>query len=59
MYNVQSIMYNKRGQASVEFILFTLVLFAASYGMLKLFIAAWHNKFDFVSVIMGAASALF
>ncbi len=47
------------GQALVEFILFTLVLVAASYGMLKLFIVAWTNKFDFISVIMGAVGALF
>ncbi|MBQ3835318.1 MAG: hypothetical protein II816_07390 [Elusimicrobia bacterium] len=49
----------EKGQALVEFILFTLVLFVASYGMLKLFIAAWNNKFDFISIIMGATSALF
>ncbi len=50
---------NKRGQALVEFILFTLIMFAASYGMLKLFIAAWKNKFNFISVITGAAGAFF
>ena len=47
------------GQALVEFILFTLIIFTASYGMLKLFIYAWTKKFDFISVIMGTASALF
>ncbi len=51
--------HNCRGQALVEFVLFTLILLIASYGMLKLFVVAWTNKFDFVSIIAGAAGALF
>ncbi len=50
---------NKKGQALVEFVLFTLIMFAASYGMLKLFIAAWSKKFDVISIIMGSVSAFF
>jgi hypothetical protein len=36
---------NKKGQASTEYILFVIVLFAASYGMIKLFIWLWQYKF--------------
>ena len=50
---------NKSGQATVEYVLFTLIMFAASYGMVKLFILAWQHKFEFVSFITGVSNVLF
>ena len=50
---------NKSGQATVEYVLFTLVMFAASYGMVKLFVLAWKHKFEFVSLIVGVSNVLF
>ena len=50
---------NKFGQAAVEYVLFTLVMFAASYGMVKLFVLAWKHKFEFVSFITGVSNVLF
>ena len=40
---------NKLGQAMVEYVLFTLIMVAASYGMVKIFILAWKHKFEFMS----------
>ena len=53
------IINNKSGQAMVEYVLFTLIMFAASYGMVKLFILAWQHKFEFVSFIVGVSNVLF
>lgn len=50
---------NKSGQATVEYVLFTLVMFAASYGMVKVFILAWKHKFEFISFIAGISNVLF
>lgn len=50
---------NKLGQAMVEYVLFTLIMFAASYGMVKIFILAWKHKFEFVSFIVGVSNVLF
>ena len=50
---------NKLGQAMVEYVLFTLIMFAASYGMVKIFILAWKHKFEFVSFIAGVTNVLF
>ena len=50
---------NKLGQAMVEYVLFTLIMFAASYGMVKLFIIVWQHKFEFVSFIVGVSNVLF
>ena len=50
---------NKIGQAMVEYVLFTLIMFAASYGMVKLFILAWQHKFEFISFIVGVSNVLF
>jgi hypothetical protein len=50
---------NKSGQAMVEYVLFTLIMFAASYGMVKIFILAWKHKFEFVSFIVGVSNVLF
>ena len=40
---------NNIGQALVEYVFFTLVLLMACYGVIKLFISAWKNKFEFLS----------
>ena len=53
------IINNKFGQAMVEYVLFTLIMFIASYGMVKLFILAWKHKFEVVSFIVGVSNALF
>jgi len=59
MKNFHRIVNNKSGQAMVEYVLFTLIMFAASYGMVKLFILAWRHKFEFVSLIVGVSNVLF
>ena len=53
------ILNNKSGQAMVEYVLFTLIMFAASYGMIKLFVLAWQHKFEFISFIVGVSNVLF
>ncbi len=53
------IINNKSGQALVEYVLFTLIMFAASYGMVKLFIIVWQHKFEFISFIVGVSNVLF
>ena len=59
MKKILNIINNKSGQAAVEYVLFTLVMFAASYGMVKLFILAWKHKFEFISFIAGVTNVLF
>ncbi|MBQ1609813.1 MAG: hypothetical protein II417_02800 [Elusimicrobia bacterium] len=59
MKTILNIINNKSGQAAVEYVLFTLVMFAASYGMVKLFVIAWKHKFDFISFIAGVSNVLF
>ena len=59
MKTILNIINNKSGQAAVEYVLFTLVMFAASYGMVKLFVLAWKHKFDFISFIAGVSNVLF
>ncbi|MBQ4178520.1 MAG: hypothetical protein II598_02120 [Elusimicrobia bacterium] len=59
MKKILNIINNKSGQAAVEYVLFTLVMFAASYGMVKLFVIAWKHKFDFISFIAGVSNVLF
>ena len=59
MKTILNIINNKFGQAAVEYVLFTLVMFAASYGMVKLFVIAWKHKFDFISFIAGVSNVLF
>ncbi len=59
MKKILNIINNKSGQAAVEYVLFTLVMFAASYGMVKLFVVAWKHKFDFISFIAGVSNVLF
>ena len=59
MKTILNIINNKFGQAAVEYVLFTLVMFAASYGMVKLFVIAWKHKFNFISFIAGVSNVLF
>ncbi|MBR3627802.1 MAG: hypothetical protein IKN42_03015 [Elusimicrobia bacterium] len=59
MKNFHGIVNNKLGQAMVEYVLFTLIMFIASYGMIKLFILAWKHKFEFISFIVGVSNVLF
>lgn len=59
MKKILNIINNKSGQAAVEYVLFTLIMFAASYGMVKLFVLAWKHKFEFVSFIIGVSNVLF
>ena len=59
MKKILNIINNKSGQAAVEYVLFTLVMFASSYGMVKLFVIAWKHKFDFISFIAGVSNVLF
>lgn len=59
MKKILNIINNKSGQAAVEYVLFTLVMFAASYGMVKLFVIAWKHKFNFISFIAGVSNVLF
>ena len=59
MKNFHGIVNNKLGQAMVESVLFTLIMFIASYGMIKLFILAWKHKFEFISFIVGVSNVLF
>ncbi len=59
MKTILNIINNKFGQAAVEYVLFTLVMFAASYGMVKLFVLAWKHKFNFISFIAGVSNVLF
>ena len=59
MKKILNTINNKFGQAMVEYVLFTLIMFAASYGMVKLFVIAWKHKFEFVSFIAGVTNVLF
>ena len=59
MKKIYDCIKNNKAQAMVEYVLFLLIMFAASYGMIKLFIAAWKNKFDFVSVIVEISDVFF
>lgn len=59
MKKILNIINNKYGQAMLEYVLFILVIFMASYGMLKLFIVAWKHKFEFISFIVGVSNVFF
>ena len=59
MKNFHGIVNNKLGQAMVEYVLFTLIMFIASYGMIKLCILAWKHKFEFISFVVGVSNVLF
>ena len=59
MKNFHRIVNNKLGQAMVEYVLFTLIMFITSYGIIKLFILAWKHKFEFISFVVGVSNVLF
>ncbi|MDD5021635.1 MAG: hypothetical protein PHR82_05805 [Endomicrobiaceae bacterium] len=41
----KSILSDNKAQTTTEYILFIIILFIASYGMIKLFILLWKCKF--------------
>lgn len=41
----KSILSDTKAQTTTEYILFVIILFAASYGMIKLFILLWKYRF--------------
>jgi len=41
----KSILSDNKAQTTTEYILFIIILFAASYGMIKLFILLWKYRF--------------
>lgn len=43
--NFKSVLSDKKAQTTTEYILFIIILFAASYGMIKLFILLWKYRF--------------
>ena len=48
-----------KGQATVEYVLFVLIMLIACSGVLKIIIIAWQYKFELISKITGALSVLF
>ena len=54
-----SIINNKIAQATVEYILFVLIMLIACSGVLKLIIVAWQHKFALISQMTGVFSAFF
>jgi len=41
----KSIISDNKAQTMTEYVLFLVILFAASYGMIKLFILLWRYRF--------------
>jgi hypothetical protein len=41
----KSILSDNKAQTTTEYILFLMILFIASYGMIKLFILLWKYRF--------------
>ncbi len=58
MKNVLKQIKNIYAQTTVEYILFIIIMFLASYGMFKLFSLAWKYKFNLISVTVEAFHAL-
>lgn len=54
-----SLIKNKIAQATVEYILFVLIMLIACSGVLKMIIVAWQHKFELVSQMTGVFSAFF
>lgn len=50
---------NISAQATVEYILFVLIMLIACSGILKVIIVAWQHKFEFISQMAGVFSAFF
>ena len=51
--------FNCKAQASVEFVLFVLLVTCVSFGMLKIFALSWKHKFEFLSVSREILNAIF
>jgi uncharacterized protein (UPF0333 family) len=49
MKRLRSFFTEARGQASVEYILVTMILVAASYGAVRLFMFAWKACFNAIA----------
>lgn len=47
------------GQATVEYILFILIIIIACSGALKVMIIAWQYKFELISKFTGTLSVFF
>lgn len=50
---------NNFAQTTVEYVLFIVVMFIASYGMIKLFSLVWKYKFNLISLSVGTFNAIF
>jgi hypothetical protein len=50
---------NNFAQATVEYILFIVIIFIASCGMVKLFSLVWKYKFNIISFSAGTFNAIF
>jgi hypothetical protein len=59
MKKFYSSLSNISAQATVEYILFILIMLIACSGVLKIIIVAWQHKFEFISQMAGVFSAFF
>ena len=57
MKKFYSSLSNISAQATVEYILFILIMLIACSGVLKIIIVAWQHKFEFISQMVGVFSA--
>ena len=57
--NLQIIQSSNIGQATIEYILFILIMLIACSGALKVIIIAWQHKFELISKMAGALSVIF
>ena len=46
-------------QATVEYILFVLIMLIACSGVIKMIVVAWQYKFEIISKTVGVFGALF
>jgi len=56
---IKSLNLQNRGQSSIEFVLFILLVTCVSFGMLKIFAVSWKHKFEFLSLSREILNALF
>lgn len=56
---IKSSNLQNRGQSSIEFVLFILLVTCVSFGMLKIFAVSWKHKFEFLSLSREILNALF
>ena len=57
--NLSIIKISNIGQATVEYILFVLIMIIACSGALKVILIAWQYKFELISKFTGTLSVLF